>query len=75
MKKKIKKSAQDIQYEVFRKMSADRKIEIASILSQLVVAFIGGKIDYKKPLPEAYFKHIYRKGDSTVLDLKVVIPR
>lgn len=72
---KAKKSAQDIQYEVFREMSADRKLKIASTLTQLVIELCGGRIDYNKPRPEGYFERIYCQSDKTIFDLKIVIPR
>jgi len=44
--KSKKKSAQEIQDEIFRKMSADRKILLGSQLWQLAKELAGGKINY-----------------------------
>ncbi len=41
-----KKSAQEIQDEIFRKMSADRKLELSSQLWQLAKNLVGYKIYY-----------------------------
>ncbi len=41
-----KKSAQEIQDEIFRKMSADRKLELSSQLWQLAKNLAGHKIYY-----------------------------
>lgn len=46
--KKLKKTAQDIQDEIFRNMSADRKIELGSQLWQLAKTLVDGKISYDK---------------------------
>lgn len=54
---KIKKSAQDRQDEIFRKMSADRKVEVGSQLWQLARDLVGNKIHYgKSNRPQASFK-------------------
>jgi len=45
-KTQMKKSAQDIQDEIFRKMSADKKIELGSKLWQLAKDLVGNKINY-----------------------------
>lgn len=45
---KTKKLAQDIQDDIFKKMSADRKVEIGSQLWQLAKELVGNKIDYGK---------------------------
>lgn len=42
----IKKSAQEIQDEIFRKMSADKKLEIFSQLWQLAKELAANKIRY-----------------------------
>ena len=44
----IKKSAQEIQDDIFRKMSASRKLEVASLLWRLGKNLSGDKIDYAK---------------------------
>lgn len=46
-----KKSAQDIQDDIFRKMSADRKVEIGSQLWLLAKELDEHKIDYGKQRP------------------------
>ena len=48
MKNRKHKSAQDIQDEIFRKMPADKKLEIASGLWLLGKALESSKIDYGK---------------------------
>jgi len=52
MKSKNQKSAQDIQDEIFRKMSADKKIEIASKLWLLAKELAGNKIIYGRNRPK-----------------------
>lgn len=52
--KRIKKSAQEIQDEIFRKMSEDRKIEIGSQLWQLAKELAGDKIRYGINRPQAF---------------------
>lgn len=44
---RTKKSAEDIQDDIFRRMSADRKIEIASQLWELAKALDSDKIDFR----------------------------
>lgn len=41
------KSAQDIQDDIFRKMSADKKLEVAAGLWQLAKALDPKKIDFR----------------------------
>lgn len=53
-RKMKKKSAQEIQDEIFRKMSADRKIEIGSQLWQLAKELAGDKIRYETNRPSAF---------------------
>jgi len=43
---KIKKTTQERQDEIFRKMSADRKIELGSQLWKLAKTLVGNKINY-----------------------------
>ena len=43
---KAKKTAQEIQDRIFKKMSADRKIEIGSQLWRLGKDIVGNKINY-----------------------------
>ena len=52
-KQKSKKSAQDIQDDIFRKMSASRKLEVASLLWQLGKNLAGDNrmVDYAKFIP------------------------
>ena len=53
MKKlKSKKSAQDIQDDIFRKMSPDRRVEIGSQLWQLAKELVGNKINYGANRPQ-----------------------
>jgi len=47
MKNKRKKSAQDIQDDIFRKMSADKKIKLASQLTMLCLKLNRLNGDYK----------------------------
>lgn len=49
---KIIKSIQDKQDDIFRKMSADRKIEIASQLWSLAKELDGNKINYGTNRPK-----------------------
>lgn len=44
--KKANKKAQDIQDEIFRKMSADKKIKLGAQLWQLAKGLAGDKINY-----------------------------
>ncbi len=54
LKRKMrKKTAQDRQDEIFRKMSADRKLEISSQLWQLAKELVGNKIRYGTNRPQA----------------------
>lgn len=46
--KKVKKTAQEIQDEIFRKMSSDKKIEVGSQLWMLAKDLVGDKINYGK---------------------------
>ena len=46
MNKKTKNKSQEIQDKIFKKMSANRKIEIGSMLWQLAKDIIGNKIKY-----------------------------
>ncbi|MBI2444280.1 MAG: hypothetical protein HYV42_03515 [Candidatus Magasanikbacteria bacterium] len=43
-----KKTAQEIQDDIFRAMSADRKLEVGAQLWRLAKALVGDKIDYGK---------------------------
>jgi len=43
---KIKKTAQERQDEIFRKMSTERKLEIGAQLWQLAKTLAGDKINY-----------------------------
>lgn len=47
---KIKKSPQEMQDDIFRKMSADRKIEVASQLWRLARTLIGDKKLWKRKI-------------------------
>ena len=47
-----KKSAQEIQDEIFRKMSADRKLEISSQLWQLAEELAGNKVRHGTNRPK-----------------------
>lgn len=44
---KRKKTAQEVQDEIFQKMSADRKIELGAQLWQLAKTLTGNKIHYE----------------------------
>lgn len=46
MKPNLKKSAQEIQDEIFRKMSPDKKILVGSQLWRLAKTLAGEKINY-----------------------------
>jgi len=48
MKGKKQTTAQKMQDDIFRKMSADRKIELGSQLWQLAKNLVGDKINYGK---------------------------
>jgi len=52
---KIKKTAQERQDEIFRRMSADRKIELGAQLWQLAKILAGNKIYYEAKRPKASF--------------------
>lgn len=47
MNKIMKKSAQDIQDEIFRKMSADKKLKVAAGLWRLARELDNNKIDFR----------------------------
>lgn len=47
------KSGQDIQDDIFRRMSADKKLEVASSLWRLAKEFDHEKIDYRTQRPAA----------------------
>ena len=52
-----KKTAQEIQDEIFRKMSADRKLEVSSQLWQLaneLSKLVGNKIRYGTNRPKKF---------------------
>jgi len=53
IKKFMGKSAQDIQDDIFRRMSADRRIEVASQLWRLAKELDHEKIDYRINRPSA----------------------
>jgi|TARA_Y100000031_G_scaffold69444_1_gene77166 uncharacterized protein YuzE len=56
MKKKYQnKTAQEIQDDIFKKMSADRKIEIGSLLWRLGKSLNSNKINYATRRPKASF--------------------
>ena len=44
--RKRQKTAQEIQDDIFRKMSADRKLELGSQLWQMAKDLVGDKISY-----------------------------
>lgn len=44
--KKRKKTAQEIQDDIFRKMSVERKLEVSAQLWQLAKTLAGDKINY-----------------------------
>ena len=48
MNKKTKNKSQEIQDKIFKKMSADRKIEIGSMLWRLAKDIVGNKINYNE---------------------------
>lgn len=52
--KKTKKSPQEIQDEIFRKMSADKKIKLGSQLWQLAKSLAGNKINYAARRPQRF---------------------
>ena len=54
-KLQLKKSAQEMQDDIFRKMTADKKIEIGSQLWQLAKNLAGDKINYGKNRSKASF--------------------
>lgn len=45
--------AQDKQDEIFRRMSAEKKIEIGSLLWKMARSIVGDKINYAKPRPSS----------------------
>jgi hypothetical protein len=49
-----KKTAQEIQDDIFRKMSADRKLELSSQLWRLVKELAGDKIRYETNRPRTF---------------------
>ncbi len=55
MKKETKKTAQERQDEIFRKMSADRKIELGSQLWKLAKTLVGDKINYGRERSKTSF--------------------
>lgn len=59
MKNKKQKSAQDIQDEIFRKMSADQKLELAAQLWLLAKELDSNKINYgiNRPKASSYKSH------------------
>ena len=73
MKKQVsKKSAQDIQDDIFRKMSASRKLEVASLLWRLGKNLSGDKIDYAKFVPvESVSEYCKTKCPTFVVAIKL----
>jgi hypothetical protein len=61
-KPQTSKSAQEIQDEIFRKMSADRKLEIGSQLWKLAKKLAGDKIRYGGERPKASFSQNRRSS-------------
>lgn len=57
MKKISKKSAQDIQDDIFRKMSADKKVELGSQFWRLAKDLVGDKITYGRRSKTSFSKH------------------
>jgi len=58
MKKQIlkrKKTAQEVQDTIFRKMSADKKLELGAQLWQLAKDLVGNKIRYETRRSKASF--------------------
>ncbi len=49
MKKSKKKSAQEIQDDIFRRMSAQKKMLLGSQLWQLAKTLVGDKVNYVPP--------------------------
>ena len=43
-------SAQDMQDRIFRKMTANRKLEVGSMLWKLAKDLVGDKIDFRKDI-------------------------
>lgn len=56
----IKKTAQEIQDRIFKNMSADKKIEIGSLLWKLGKDIVGNKINYASRRPKKSFSQ-YRQ--------------
>jgi len=54
-KRNIKKtrSAQEMQDDIFRKMSADKKVELGSAFWRLAKDLVGNKINYGTNRPKA----------------------
>lgn len=44
----IKKSAQEMQDEIFRNMSADEKVKVGSYLWKMAKEVVGNKITYER---------------------------
>lgn len=57
MRKSFRKTAQDIQDDIFRKMSADRKVEVGSQLWRLAKDLVGDKINYGRRSKTSFGKH------------------
>jgi hypothetical protein len=51
----INKNPQDIQDDIFKKMSADKKIECGSQLWKLAKSLVGDKINYGRNRPAPSF--------------------
>lgn len=52
--KKIKKTAQEIQDNIFLKMSADRRVEVGSQLWKLAKALVGDNKLWKKKIQDTF---------------------
>lgn len=55
--KNSKKTAEDLQDDIFRKMSADRKVEVGSQLWRLAKDLVGDKIKYGRRSKTSFSKH------------------
>lgn len=59
--RKHRRPAQEIQDNIFRRMSADRKVELGAELWKLAKDLVGDKINYGKnrpaPSPDTRYRH------------------
>lgn len=70
----VKKTAQQIQDEIFRKMSADQKIKLGSELWRFAKEVSGGRIFYSyDEIPKSILRKIKKFEEQKTLELLLSI--